>query len=893
MMAKKCFALFIALACMFGLSAALVRGDEPTLYNVAYRANVTVTGATASTNVQMKEWRLVNGIKGVTTPTAKHDFFQVQALATTATQFEILIDLEDEYPVSKFAMTGGNSAYPTAFYVDVSEDNDHWSGLGSGTGYSGYTTTNITASSPITARYVKMTVTASSSTTPAISELEVFSIQKPKLNVLNSGAASFENATQNGTNAASNAVNGISAMTYSNDAGTYFSTDQAQTTSAANAAWKLKITMNSIRPVSKIVLVPGKSAYPVVYTIDVSVDGTNWDPVVTQSAGTGAFVPVTYYFDTVNAKYIRLNVASSNTTNPSVSEVEAYGTLTELKTVSANMQMRKSVTCSLPVVEGRELSYVNDGIVGTVTPVLNNFTQIAVVNTSLADDAAGIQPDLSLYQYVPWDLTLDLGRELNVTTIKVVPGKSAYVKQFKLYLSTDGDNWTEKVYETNGLNNYNPMAYDFATVSARYVRFEALENSHWKPCVSEIIVENQANMNTPFAQDVSAEVYSYMPSTGVIAASDGDSGDTLEYFILQQPQHGKLTLDGSDWEYISNENIDCEDSFVVGVDDGYGVYASAAVLLDVHKTLDFGEGYQFKNASTHAVLSEVEEGEIECSISVENIYTHALPCVFIAAAYQNGVLKDVAIAPQASVLSGETVEYSENVTVGAGDGYFIKTFVWKDINDMTPYIENGFLFGALSNKTILAFGDSITNSNWTSVIQKRFGCTLIDAGIPGSTSNGGIARLQTDVLDKNPDYVLIGYGGMNDHVMTDYNTPQVTLEQYRENLEQMVTAIRGIGAIPILITTNYIIEGDSENYYYSRHNAAYYTDVGGAQTWLDTYVNAMRSVAADMNVDLVDMRTEFEKYNRYEMIADGVHPTAAGYAVYGKTVGDYLETEFN
>ena len=214
---------------------------------------------------------------------------------------------------------------------------------------------------------------------------------------------------------------------------------------------------------------------------------------------------------------------------------------------------------------------------------------------------------------------------------------------------------------------------------------------------------------------------------------------------------------------------------------------------------------------------------------------------------------------------------------------------------------------AIQGAKVVAFGDSITygygvpsSSNWVNQLQTRFGLKMVNAGISGDTSSQGLARLQTDVLAQHPDFVIINFG-MNDHVMTGLNQPQVSQSTFRNNLISMIDQIRIANAVPVLVTVNYIIEGDSAQYYYNRHPATYYANVGGAQAWLDSYIQILRTVAAEKSVNLVDVRAACDNYNRYDFLRsllnaantdDGVHPHLIGSSLYAQLIGDYLAARY-
>lgn len=213
----------------------------------------------------------------------------------------------------------------------------------------------------------------------------------------------------------------------------------------------------------------------------------------------------------------------------------------------------------------------------------------------------------------------------------------------------------------------------------------------------------------------------------------------------------------------------------------------------------------------------------------------------------------------------------------------------------------------LTLSKIVAFGDSITAGEgipvgadkWTDIIKNRFNLELINSGVSGNTSTQGLERIEKDVLIHNPDIVLINFG-MNDKSMEERNKAKVDIRTFEENILTMIYKIRNIRAIPILITTNYIIEGNENGYYYSRHDNDYYTEVGGAEIWLDKYIQKVREIAEAQKVDLIDVRRECEIHDRYKFLrslendsyADGVHPHTYGVLVYAKVIGDYLDEKY-
>ena len=104
-----------------------------------------------------------------------------------------------------------------------------------------------------------------------------------------------------------------------------------------------------------------------------------------------------------------------------------------------------------------------------------------------------------------------------------------------------------------------------------------------------------------------------------------------------------------------------------------------------------------------------------------------------------------------------------------------------------------------SDTVILAFGDSITagtgankNESYPDFLEEILNCKVINSGVPGETSEGGLHRINSDLNKFNPDLVILCHGG-NDFLKNNDET-EVTF-----NLEQMILSIQESGADAVLI----------------------------------------------------------------------------------------------
>ena len=101
--------------------------------------------------------------------------------------------------------------------------------------------------------------------------------------------------------------------------------------------------------------------------------------------------------------------------------------------------------------------------------------------------------------------------------------------------------------------------------------------------------------------------------------------------------------------------------------------------------------------------------------------------------------------------------------------------------------------------TVVAFGDSITfgfgatdGNDYPALLAKRTGVPVINAGRLGDTTGSALNRVDSAVLSRNPDIVIVFLGG-NDLLQG------VPVEQRLANITTIVQRIRADGAAVILV----------------------------------------------------------------------------------------------
>ena len=154
---------------------------------------------------------------------------------------------------------------------------------------------------------------------------------------------------------------------------------------------------------------------------------------------------------------------------------------------------------------------------------------------------------------------------------------------------------------------------------------------------------------------------------------------------------------------------------------------------------------------------------------------------------------------------------------------------------------------------IIAFGDSLvegvgasSGGDVVSVLSRRLGVPIVNAGRSGDTTSTALTRLDSAVLSRSPRIVIVLLGG-NDMLR---RVPRATMF---ENLETIVTRIRSRGAAVILAT----VEIDF---------------VSGADG--PAYEALADRTSSALVRDVLD-----DVFGRQALMSDGIHPNDRGYEI--------------
>lgn len=174
---------------------------------------------------------------------------------------------------------------------------------------------------------------------------------------------------------------------------------------------------------------------------------------------------------------------------------------------------------------------------------------------------------------------------------------------------------------------------------------------------------------------------------------------------------------------------------------------------------------------------------------------------------------------------------------------------------------------------------------------KKDKIVIVNAGIGGNNSVDLLNRIDKDCLAYHPKLTIL-MSGTNDM----NSVKHVPLNQYRQNLTQMVTKIKESGSELLLMT----ILPTYEPYLLTRHPAAFYQPEGVAGR--RKQVNDVIKEVADKNkIHLLDIGQRFADIGKIGLDkdsliqneanankTDGTHPTPNGYRFMALSIFDYI-----
>lgn len=217
-------------------------------------------------------------------------------------------------------------------------------------------------------------------------------------------------------------------------------------------------------------------------------------------------------------------------------------------------------------------------------------------------------------------------------------------------------------------------------------------------------------------------------------------------------------------------------------------------------------------------------------------------------------------------------------------------------------ISKGVIYDENLGKYVLSdksYGD-LLRDKLNGVVQNaaRFGNTLMKAA----------GRLQKDVLRKEPDIVVIEFGG-ND---CDFNweeiakdpkgdhQPNTDYDVFKSLLKGVIESLRKTGIVPVLLTLPPL---DAEKYFkWISKNSAVVSEkilewlgsVSKIYWWQERYNAAILNIARETQTRWIDIRSAFLNNPDFTefLCKDGIHPNEKGHKVIASKIYEYIENSY-
>lgn len=228
-----------------------------------------------------------------------------------------------------------------------------------------------------------------------------------------------------------------------------------------------------------------------------------------------------------------------------------------------------------------------------------------------------------------------------------------------------------------------------------------------------------------------------------------------------------------------------------------------------------------------------------------------------------------------------------------------------------------------NNYIIVAYGDSITKGiiyddkkskyailkeNFTSIIEDKIKSPVYNVGKFGNTIIRGARKMYNDVIKKSPDMVLVEFGG-ND---CDYNwddiaknpnmeyKPNTDIITFRATLLTMIDTLKTNHILPVLMTLppldplkyfKWIAKEDPNN---EKNILQWLGTKDRLFNWHDSYSKMITEVANETGTVLIDVRSEFLKYNDYSkfLCIDGIHPNTEGQSLIASVILNFIKDNY-
>lgn len=196
-------------------------------------------------------------------------------------------------------------------------------------------------------------------------------------------------------------------------------------------------------------------------------------------------------------------------------------------------------------------------------------------------------------------------------------------------------------------------------------------------------------------------------------------------------------------------------------------------------------------------------------------------------------------------------------------------------------------------KKIVCHGDSLTeasdldtNYTWPVLMENKLNLQVIKSGIGGDTSGGMLSRFYPDVVQHQPDLVII-MGGTND-LWWDLDVNLIQANVFAMACQARFHSITPIVGLPLPLLMQNI------------ECQEMMAPIAGWQKCIDELadlVQALAASAAASDIACLDLHTPFLDNNDQTLakfyLEDGLHPNKQGHQLMADQAVNFLRDQFN
>lgn len=262
-----------------------------------------------------------------------------------------------------------------------------------------------------------------------------------------------------------------------------------------------------------------------------------------------------------------------------------------------------------------------------------------------------------------------------------------------------------------------------------------------------------------------------------------------------------------------------------------------------------------------------------------------------ATKYYVSVLNSTINMNGAKVVSKETTDTSVKInksSLSVGSKYTVNLYAASD-SAASCVATHSFVVcseramnSPFKDKTIVAFGDSITAwKGWVSMLYGELGTDVINSGVGGDTTVHALNRIEKDVIEKNPDLVIVNFG-MNDQAVNPSTGKNLTpIEKYEQNYRTIIEKIQKTGSDIILVAVHDVCDAK-----YGGGQPTYNAKDSQGVGYVDRFNEVVKKLADEYKLGYLDINSLAEK-ELASMILDGIHLNDKGQQNYCKWISDY------